>query len=66
MGPDGWEGEEVVIDLGPREQAEIQIEITPPEGTVCRRQPVGLDLTVGDRPFGQVAEALVTVGGPLF
>jgi glyoxylase-like metal-dependent hydrolase (beta-lactamase superfamily II) len=66
VGPDGWEGEEVVIDLGPREQAEIQIGITPPEGTVCRRQPVGLDLTVGDRPFGQVAEALVTVGGPLF
>ena len=66
VGPEGWESENVAVDLGPREQVDIRIEITPPEGTVCRRQPVGLDLTVGDRPFGQVAEALVTVGCPRF
>jgi hypothetical protein len=37
--------------------------LRPPPGTVCRRQPVALELTVGDRPFGQVTEALVTLSG---
>jgi glyoxylase-like metal-dependent hydrolase (beta-lactamase superfamily II) len=64
VGPAGWQSETVQIDLGPREQKEIRIAITPPPGGRCRRQPVGLDLIVGDRPFGQVAEALVTVGLP--
>jgi hypothetical protein len=37
-----------------------------PADVRCRRHPVGLDLVVGDRPFGQVSEALVTVGYPKF
>ena len=64
--PEGWQSEPIEIDLGPRERKDIRIAIAPPPGTVCRRQPVGLDLTVGGRPFGQVAEALVTVGCPIF
>ena len=66
IGPDGWESEVVHIDLGPREQKDIQISMKLPAGAQCRRQPIGLDLVVGNRPFGQVAEALVTVGHERF
>lgn len=66
IGPPEWQGDSYDLILGPREQKDIRITITPPAGTQWRRQPVGLDLTVGDRPFGQVAEALVTVGLPGF
>jgi glyoxylase-like metal-dependent hydrolase (beta-lactamase superfamily II) len=66
IAPDGWESQPVEVELGPREQKVISVTLTPPAGIRCRRQPVGLDLTVGDRPFGQVTEALVTVGFPRF
>ena len=66
IGPAGWQSQSHDIVLEPRERRAIRISITPPPGARCRRQPVGLDLTVGDRPFGQVAEALVTVGMPRF
>ncbi|MEK7477555.1 MAG: MBL fold metallo-hydrolase [Candidatus Coatesbacteria bacterium] len=66
IGPDGWTGEPVSIELGPRERKDIRVRITAPRGAKVRRQPVGLDLTVNERPFGQVAEALVTVGLPRF
>ncbi|MCZ6680924.1 MAG: MBL fold metallo-hydrolase [Candidatus Poribacteria bacterium] len=66
VGPAGWEGQTAEIELEARQQKAIQIAITPPDGARCRRQPVGLDLTVGGRPFGQVTEALVTVGYPRF
>ena len=62
IGPDGWESEIVHVDLGPREQKDISIAMNIPPGTHCRHHPVGLDFGVDDRPFGQVAEALVTVG----
>ena len=66
VGPDGWVADPVEVDLGPRERGTVKLAITPPQGTRCRRQPVALDLTVGDQPFGQVTEALVTVGYPRF
>lgn len=66
IAPEGWESAPVTVELGPREQKAIRIALTPPPGTRCRRQPVALDLTVDDRPFGQVTEALVTVGLPRF
>jgi hypothetical protein len=62
IAPDGWEGECEEFELGPREQKDISLRMRIPDGIQCRRQPVALDLTVGGRPFGQVAEALVTVG----
>ncbi len=64
VGPEGWQSETMTISLGPREQKEIHLVLHVPGDTRCRRQPVGLNLTVGGRPFGQVAEALVTVGMP--
>ena len=64
VGPTGWQSEAVTVHLGPRERKDIRTILIPLPGTRCRRQPVGLDLTVGNRSFGQVAEALVTVGLP--
>ena len=66
VGPDDWKSQVVEVELKPREQKEIRISISPPDGSCCRRQPIGLDLTVGGRPFGQVAEALVSIGVPKF
>jgi glyoxylase-like metal-dependent hydrolase (beta-lactamase superfamily II) len=66
IGPDGWESKPVEIELESREQKTIHVTISPPPDTRCRRQPVGLDLSVGDRSFGQVSEALITIGHPLF
>jgi hypothetical protein len=66
VGPDGWLSDPVEVRLAAREKKDIRLRIVPPPGTQCRRQPVALDLTVGDRPFGQVTEALVTVGLPRF
>ena len=64
--PEGWVGSEVTVDLGPREQKNLTLSLRPDAGVSCRRQPVALDLTVDGRPFGQVAEALVTVGHERF
>jgi hypothetical protein len=64
VGPAGWEGSETVLDAGPRAEVRCRMSITP--AGPCRRQPFAVELTAGDRPFGQVAEALVTVGGPCF
>jgi glyoxylase-like metal-dependent hydrolase (beta-lactamase superfamily II) len=64
--PGGWEGGEMTLSLGPRQQADIELRLTVPAGVTCRRVPVALDLTVDGRPFGQVAEALVTVGHARF
>ena len=64
VGPEGWEGSTIDLDAGPR--AEVSGELTiRPDGS-CRRQPIAAELIVGDRTFGQVAEALVTVGGAAF
>ena len=66
IGPTDWESEVVEVDLGPREQKGIHIGMKLPADIRCCRQPVGLNLVVGDRPFGGVSEALVTVGYPKF
>jgi glyoxylase-like metal-dependent hydrolase (beta-lactamase superfamily II) len=65
-GPSGWRGESVRTDLAPRAEREFPIGVQAPAGTVCRRQPVALEIEVDGRPFGQVAEALVTFGHAVF
>jgi glyoxylase-like metal-dependent hydrolase (beta-lactamase superfamily II) len=64
VGPEGWRGGSATIEAGPRAEASCALSIlaTGP----CRRQPIAAELIVGERTFGQVAEALVTVGGPAF
>jgi hypothetical protein len=60
--PDGWQAAPIRLPLAPREKRAFEATLTVPAGSLCRRQPIALDLTVDDRPFGQVAEAWVTVG----
>ncbi|MFO1539220.1 MAG: MBL fold metallo-hydrolase [Chloroflexota bacterium] len=62
VGPDGWTATPVGIDAPGRDEVEVDLEILP-SGPV-RRRPVALEVVADGRPLGQVAEALVTVGGP--
>lgn len=62
VGPTGWDGSGATIAAAPRAEVEVELTLIPPPGITCRRQPVALELTIGGRPFGQVAEALVTIG----
>jgi glyoxylase-like metal-dependent hydrolase (beta-lactamase superfamily II) len=66
IAPDGWKSEPANAELGPREQKTLILSLTPPPDAHCRRQPIALDLNVGNQPFGQVTEALVTLGHPYF
>jgi glyoxylase-like metal-dependent hydrolase (beta-lactamase superfamily II) len=60
--PEDWHAASIRLALAPREKRAFETTVIVPDGTRCRRQPIALDLTVDDRPFGQVAEAWVTVG----
>ncbi|HET7716566.1 MAG TPA: MBL fold metallo-hydrolase [Bauldia sp.] len=64
VGPEGWEGSAIDLDAAPRAEVSGELIIRP--SGPCRRQPIAAELLVGDRSFGQVAEALVTVGGEAF
>lgn len=60
VGPTDWQSEPVTLEAQAR--AEVACELTIHPTTSCRRQPIALELTSEGRPFGQVAEALVTIG----
>ena len=65
--PAGWSAEppQVHINAGAREEAACTITVTP--AGICRRQPIAVELTVNNsKRFGQVAEALVTIGSEEF
>jgi glyoxylase-like metal-dependent hydrolase (beta-lactamase superfamily II) len=64
VGPEGWRGTSAEVHAGPRSEVGCNLTITPDKP--CRRQPIAAELLVGGRTFGQVAEALVTVGGSGF
>jgi hypothetical protein len=64
VGPAGWQGSSRTVAAGPRAEVSCDLTITPPGE--CRRQAVAVELSSGDARFGQVAEALVTVGGERF
>lgn len=64
VGPSGWHGSSARIDAAPRAEVSCALSITP--AGPCRRQPIAVELTANGVPFGQVAEALVTVGGSEF
>jgi glyoxylase-like metal-dependent hydrolase (beta-lactamase superfamily II) len=59
VGPRGWLGEKGALHAGPRQEVSCQLSIVP--SGPCRRQPFAVELTANGRPFGQVAEALLTV-----
>ena len=60
--PKEWKSEDVAIRLDSRGEGEVQIVVEPSPGMVCRRQAVAIELIGPDRSFGQMAEALVTIG----
>lgn len=61
--PVGWRSsaDEIALDLGPLEEADVQVTVTPT--SAGRRQRIALDVTVGALRLGQHAEALVDVVG---
>ena len=64
VGPAGWQGKAVTLQADARAEVSCDLEITP-DGP-CRRQPFAVDLVADGQPFGQVAEALMTVGADSF
>ena len=64
VGPQGWQGTAATIEVAARAEAAVQLQITP-DGP-CRRQPFAVEVLADGRPLGQVAEALLTVGGERF
>ena len=66
VGPAGWDSSSIEFTIEPRSESTAAVAITPPGTTVCRRQPIALELITSDCVFGQVAETLVTIGFPDF
>ena len=65
-GPRGWSSSSGVVTAEPRAEVTVELTITPPADTICRRQPIALELNANGQPFGQVTEALVTIGHQQF
>jgi glyoxylase-like metal-dependent hydrolase (beta-lactamase superfamily II) len=63
-GPVGWQGSTVRVSAAARGEVSAILEIQP-DGP-CRRQPVTVEVKAGGRSFGQLLEALVTIGGEMF
>ncbi len=64
VGPAGWVGGSARLASAARAEVSCEMEISPSGN--CRRQPIAVELRAEGRDFGQVAEALVTVGGAEF
>jgi glyoxylase-like metal-dependent hydrolase (beta-lactamase superfamily II) len=62
VGPAGWTGGTATLTADARAEVSCDLELTV--SGECRRRPIALELVADGRPFGQLAEALVTVGGP--
>ncbi|MDR3692354.1 MAG: MBL fold metallo-hydrolase, partial [Fimbriimonas sp.] len=60
QGPIGWSTTQETLFAGPRREVRCQLTMTP--NARCRRQPIAVSLVADGKPFGQVAEALVTIG----
>lgn len=61
--PDGWKvtPRSQSVEVPGRSEAEVRFHVVAPTGVVARRARLAADLTVGERRFGQHAEALVSV-----
>jgi glyoxylase-like metal-dependent hydrolase (beta-lactamase superfamily II) len=59
--PDGWSSEPALHELGLEPCGEARATFTVVPAGAAGPRPIAADLTVGDVPFGQQAEALVTV-----
>jgi glyoxylase-like metal-dependent hydrolase (beta-lactamase superfamily II) len=63
-GPEGWEGSTAEVPARAREEVTVAMTVTA--SGPARRRPVVVELSAGGRPFGQLLEALVSVGGSEF
>lgn len=61
VGPNGWQGNAAILTAEARAEVSCPLTIVPTGP--CRRQPIAVELVADGQHFGQVAEALVTVGG---
>ena len=59
VGPAGWNGGSATLPADPRAEVSVELSITP--NGACVMQPIAAELTVDGHPYGQVAEALVSV-----
>lgn len=60
--PEGWQVTEEVQEVTiQEEEAAVRFTVTPPAGKPVRRARLAADITINGRPWGQQAEALVTV-----
>ena len=64
VGPSGWRGSEEKVRAASRAEVSCELEISP--DAPCRRQPFVVEMSAEGHLFGQVAEALITVGGKRF
>jgi glyoxylase-like metal-dependent hydrolase (beta-lactamase superfamily II) len=64
IGPTEWQGSATTLMAEARSEASCSLTILP--NGPCRRQPIAIELTADSKPFGQVAEALVTIGSESF
>jgi glyoxylase-like metal-dependent hydrolase (beta-lactamase superfamily II) len=60
--PAGWSSDPPQVQLNAAARQEVSTMITVTPVGACRRQPIAVDLGVNNKRFGQVAEALVTIG----
>lgn len=66
VGPESWHLSGGRILLEARAEGEIELRCVPSPHTICRRIPITLKMTVDGKPWGEVAEALVTIGHDTF
>lgn len=64
VGPAGWTGSSATVQAQGRGEVSCRLSMIP--SGPCRRQPIAAAVTIDGRPFGQIAEALVTLGHEYF
>jgi glyoxylase-like metal-dependent hydrolase (beta-lactamase superfamily II) len=64
VGVSGWQGETATLSADAHTEVTTTLSITP--AGPCRRQPFAVELTADGQTFGQVAEALATIGHERF
>ena len=62
----GWSGGETDVQLPPRGEARVRVDILVPDDVKLRRHPVFLEVEIDGHRLGSIAEAIVTIGYPLF
>jgi glyoxylase-like metal-dependent hydrolase (beta-lactamase superfamily II) len=66
VGPQSWHLGVGKLLLTARGEGEIELRCVPSANTRCRRTPLTLKVTVDGQPWGELAEALVTIAYPQF